>query len=333
MKIIVLVFITAFSFYLTGCGSSKRVVVVEKKLPAWYLNPPRSNSHTLYALGEGQNKREAIDNALTLLASTLSVSVSSTFEAKSVVKEGREESSEATYVNQTKSEVKKIRLTNYKILNTAQLGFKHIAVLIEADKRELFLGLQNALQQKFMFLDNEEKRMQNANALQQLSFYKKALQQLEDVPNTLAVMKVLQADFDPAGYLQKINTYKEKYNSLHSRITFSIYADPNAVILKKPLAKGLSSAGFRLQKQYDRYHFSIRVQAAIEKAEAYGFSIARAEITLRTQDYKNNIIATNVIHIDGQSSQGYAIALQNLSKKLDKIIQKQGVLKVLLINI
>lgn len=333
MKRIFLVLITAFTLMIEGCANSKRVVIAQKQLPSWYINPPKSNAQTLYALGEGKNKREAVDNALSLLASTLSVSISSVFDAKSVVKEGSQNSNEATYVNQTKSEVQKVRITNYEILNAAQLGFRHEAVLIEADKRKVFLGLQDALEQKFLMLENEEKAVQKENALKKLSFYQKAFESLVDVPNTLIVMKVLNENFNAATYLKKMNFYRKKYNSLHSKITFSIKAASNAVMFKKLLAKGLNRAGFKIQDRQDSFHFVITLKASIRKTESYGFSIARGVITLTTNDANNNIVATNVLHVDGQSSQGYAIALQDLAKKLDKIIQRNGIAKVLLINI
>jgi hypothetical protein len=333
MKALFLVLITAFSIFTAGCGSTKRVVVEQKQLPVWYSNPPKSDAKTLYAIGEGKSKREAVDSALSLLASTLSVSISSTFDAKSIIKEGTQSSSQATYINQTKSEVKKIQITNYEILNAAELGFKHMAVLIKADKRKLFLGLKDGLDQKFLMLENEEKLIQKEDALRKLAFYKKALASLDDTTNTLAVMKVLDENFDQRTYLQKMNTLKEKYSKLHSKITFSISPeDSNAAMLQKALNKGLSKAGFKVQNEKNSFHYAVTLRTKIEKAQAYGFSIARAEITLTTRDNQNNIIATNVLHIDGQSSQGYQIALQDVSKKFDTIVEREGIAKVLLIE-
>ncbi len=60
----------------SGCSSTKpQVVVKERTLPSWYTNPPLSNTIELYALGEGKNKKEAIAQALSFMASTLSVSI------------------------------------------------------------------------------------------------------------------------------------------------------------------------------------------------------------------------------------------------------------------
>ena len=173
MRIVWIVVALVLSMNFVGCGSAKRVVVEEKVLPAWYEHPPRSTSSELYAVGEEKSKREAIDSALALLASTLSVSIASDFSAKTVVKEGRINSSDATYVNKTQSEVKKIRITNYQLLNAAQLGYKRVAVLIKVDKKMLFRGLKNELDEQFAVIASRQKNIQKQNALKQLGFYDK----------------------------------------------------------------------------------------------------------------------------------------------------------------
>jgi len=71
-------------------------------------------------------------------------------------------------------------------------------------------------------------------------------------------------------------------------------------------------------------HFDIYIQTKIQKANAYGFTLARAEISLITKDYKKRVLASNVLHLIGQSSQGYAIAKQNLVKRLNDLITKKG---------
>ena len=82
-----------------------------------------------------------------------------------------------------------------------------------------------------------------------------------------------------------------------------------------------------------KMHYDIYVNAKIQKANAYGFTLARSEITFITKNYNAKVIASNVLHLTGQSSQGYAIAKQNLVKRLNDLIQKEGISKVLNIGI
>jgi len=333
MRIVWVILVVLLGMSFSGCGSSKRVVVAQKQLPSWYEHPPRSTLNELYAVGEGKSKREAIDNALAQLASTLSVSISSNFRAKTVVREGRVNSSDATYVNQTQSEVKKIRITNYQLLNAAELGFKRVAVLIKADKKTLFRGLKNELDAEFALIQSAQKNIQKQNALKQLGFYNKALKELDDLQNRLSVMRVLQENFDANSYLTKYERLQEQRNAILRKISFSVNAVAQAKRFVRAVEAGLSREKFRIQKGANRDHFTVLIGAKIKRAQAYGFNIARAEISFTTKESGGEIIATNLLHLDGQSSQGYEIALQDLVKKLDNKIEKEGLFKILNLNI
>lgn len=333
MKILFLGVYLFLAFFLNNCGTAKRVEVAQKEMPSWYLNPPQSTPSTLYALGEGKSKKEAVDSALSLLASTLSVSISSSFHAKTVVKEGSINSSDATYINQTQSDVKKIRITNYALLKAQELGFKRYAVLIKADKKILFDGLKNDIDQRLSMIFEEEKSLQNENALKQYAFYKRSLKAAADIPYTLSVMKVLNNTFDSSAYLKKLAKLQQSYTTTKQKITFALMTQQNTKIFRNAIAKGITNEGFEIAAKDDRYHFRVFISAKINRASAYGFDIARSEISLVTKDYKNRVVATNVVHIDGQSSQGYEVALQSIVKKLNLIVDKEGIEQLLKLNI
>ena len=329
-KIIYIVFVLVL--FLNACGSSKqRVEVKEKTLPAWYLKPPVSNTQVMYAVGEGKDKQEALSNALASLLATLSVSISSKYSAKSVVKEGRINSHDATYVNETESEVKKIRISSYDVVQAQKLGFKKYAVLVKVDRAKYFRSLKKEIDQEFAIVDSWEKSKKGQNALERLSFYKKAISKLSDLQNRLLVMSVLDENFDSKPYLVKYERLLHKRDQLLNSITFWIESNYKPLIT--PLAKGLSVQKLRIKKLHNQNHFTIYVKASMQKATSYGFYIIRSEISIVTKDSKNNAIATNMINITGQSSQSYAIAKQDVAKKLKKRVEKEGIAKILNINI
>jgi hypothetical protein len=319
--------------FLTACGSSKQVVVVQPKAqPSWYTHPPLSNENELYALGEGKEKQEAISNALAQLLSTLSVEISSKYSAKTVVKEGTyHNSSDATYINETQSEVKKIRVSNYELLASQKLGFKHYAVLVKVDKVKFFESLKKELTQQFKLIETQQKSLAGKNELQQLSFYKKALASLDDLQNRLAVMSVLQPHFNPDPFVSKYEKLRKGHDALLRSISFWVGA--NYSPLAAPIAKGLSSQKMTIKKKKSQSRFRVYVAADIQKANAYGFTLARANITIKTKDIRGNIIASNALNLVGQSSQGYSIAKQDLVRKLNRLIEKEGIAKVLNLDI
>ena len=80
-------------------------------------------------------------------------------------------------------------------------------------------------------------------------------------------------------------------------------------------------------------HYKVIVKTTVTKANAYGFTLARAELHIVTQNFKGVNIASNVLHLVGQSSQGYDVARQDLVRQLNDKIQKDGIDKVLNLNI
>ena len=135
---LILISLSFFVLIFSGCGTQKRVVVAKKKeIPSWYQHPPKSSATELYAVGHGRDRQSAITDALTQMVSTLSVSVSSKFTAKTVVREGSVNSSKSLYTDELTSEVKKIRISNYELLEAYSLGFKNYVVLVKSNKKKL----------------------------------------------------------------------------------------------------------------------------------------------------------------------------------------------------
>ena len=322
-------------FYVSGCGAAtqQEIAPAKQKLPSWYLTPPPSDNNTLYAVGEGKDKKEALTNALSAMLATLSVSISSSYSAKTVVRDGKNESVDATYVNDIQSKVKEIRISNYEVLQAKKLGFKKYAVLVKTDKKRLFESLKNELQQKFQLLEAREKNMKNQNALQQLAFYKKIKDSLSNLENSLIVMDVLNPNFDKQSYIEKIAVFEKRYEKLRNSISFSIKTPKHAEALRDVVAKGLTREHFKIQNKKDKNHFNITIKMDTEQANAYGIHLAKAEVTLRTKDFKGVEIASNTLHLTGQSSASYTIAKQDLAKRLDEKIKEQGIAKVLNLNL
>ena len=316
---------------LTACGTAKeRVVVKEKQLPAWYLKPPASDMHALYGVGEGRDKKEALSNALSSILATLSVSISSQYSAKSVIKEGHINSQDATYVNETQSEVKKIRISNYQIVQSAVLGFKKYAVLVKVDRVKFFKSLRQELDQDFTELEIWEQK-KKGTVLQKLAFYNRVANKMADLKNRLTVMSVLNDSFDPKPYLQKYETLLSRRDQLLKNITFWVVADYRA--LAAPIEKGLSEKKFRIKRVNNHSHFTVFIKSSMQQAKSYGFYIVRSEIRLETKDAYGTQIAANILHITGNSSQSFSIAKQDVVKKLNQLVVQKGVAKILNLNI
>ncbi len=316
--------------FLSGCGSQKRVVIAEKKeFPSWYQYPPKSSASELYAVGSGRDKQSAITDALTQMISTLSVSVSSKFSAKTVVREGSVNSSSGIYTDESTSEVKNIRISNYELLESQSLGFKNYAVLVKSNKKKLFLSMRKEIKQKFEIIEQERKSVESLNMIKHLSFYKKSKESLSSLPNTLLIMNELNAAFDGSKYLSEAQAINAEYENLLSSITFSLKSDSEAKNLISPIAKGISAKKLKIANSSGKKHFEIMIKSSIQRASSYGFTLARSAISITIKDSSGAVIGSNSLNITGQSSQGFGVAKENVAIKLNALIEKEGVVKVI----
>ncbi len=312
-----------------GCLSQKEVAPTRKKaLPAWYTNPLQTTHETLYATGEGQSKEDAISNALSMMASTLSVSIASQFSSKTTVKEGTQNSIDSTVSNKVQSDVKKIRLSHYEILKSQEFGFKKHIVLIKSEKKKLFESLKNELDQRFAMIESDIKISQKQSALEELRSYKKAKEQMQDIPDILTVMNVLNTAFDTAEYVEKINVVQSGYAALIASTSINIVLDSESKNLEAHIREALSAKKIQIKNGSGDRHFTIMIASDIQRAYSYGFIVLRSAIEITLKDSKGAILGSKKLNITSQSAQSYEIAKEGIAIKFGELVKKEGIEKI-----
>ena len=327
-KVLIGLFLTLLFF--NGCSAGKKVVVHEPKpLPSWYTNPPKSDERFLYEVAEGIDKQDAITKALNLMASTLSVTIASEYKSHTTARSGSLNSYQQDVEDTVTAEVKPIRISSYQLLESAEQGFRRHLVLLKSDKRQLFESLKKELDENIALWESQKRSITNANVIEQLRFYREADSSFASIRQTLNVMHVLNSGFDSAPYIQASERYKSGYNDLRSKVTFGFKANRDALNLVEPIKAGLSAEQLLVQDKYDRYHLTVFIAAKIDRVQSMGFDLARTAISVTTQDHLGTTIGSNKLNITGQSTQGYAVAEENVAIKLKRLIDKEGIKTVL----
>ena len=305
-----------------GCATPKpHERVQHQQLPKWYIKPPVSTATTLYGIGEGRDRHEAIADALAYLASTLSVSVGSSYSTKTTL---HNDKLDTIYRSNIETKVIPLRIGNYQVLQEQKLGFEHYAVLIASDKAHLFSNLLTELQYKIQLYKAKQKTMRNSEPLQQYVFYQQAKKHLASLPNILVVMQELDHRFDPKEFLKVLDDIERHLALSKKKTTFVISSDVPG--LDVAVAKALGKQGFGVK---NTAYYQVEIHSSIKKVQAYGFVLARAQIKIVTKNRYKDRVASNVVHIVGQSSQSYSVALQDLVRKFDEKLEKDGVAKLL----
>ena len=327
MKILLAFFILLF---VSGCGSDKKLqVAAPKPLPSWYTNPPISDNQYLYEIAEGVDKKEAIANALDAMAATLSVEIASEYKSQTTIKDGAVSSYQHDVDNTVQTKVNVIRISNYKVMESKEQGFRRHLVLIQSDKKALFEDLKKELDEKIILLTDLEQQIARANIIEWLHFYREAAESFNTLESTLNVMNVLQRGFDSKPYLKAKGHFTSYYNDALSKVTVSIETNGAADGLAAPIQAALSNKKIVIQKRHDNYHLTIYIDATINYVHEMGFDLARSAIVFTTKDSSGSTLRSNKVNIIGQSTQGNAIAKENVAIKLKRMIAKEGIEKVL----
>ena len=316
--------------FLSGCGSEKQLqITAPKPLPSWYTNPPVSDSQYLYETADGVDKKEAVANALDAMVATLSVEVASEYKSKKTVRDGAVSSYQHDVDNTIKTKVNAIRVSNYKVMESKEQGFRRHLVLIQSDKQQLFESLKKELDEKIVLLTDQERHLGDKNIVGQLRFYREANSGFNSLASTLNVMNVLNRGFDSAPYLKTKSHYTTRYSDLLNKVTVSLESNRHADGLIAPVQAALNEKKIVVQKRQDSYHLTVHIEAEIHYVHEMGFDLARSAITITTKDHSGRTLGSNKLNIVGQSTQGNAIAKENVAIKLKRMIAKEGIEKIL----
>jgi hypothetical protein len=326
--------VASFAFMMMACGSTQSPQAPQQAqssaAPSWYIQPPASDANTLYGVGEGVNKEDAIAHALSNIVARLNVSISSSFSSKSVVREGRTTSIDREYVDNVKSEVQAIRVSNYETLSYKKLGFKRYAALVKVDRASFARSLQKEIERD-LYIEQNSSDLSGVELLRSLEIYKEKLQKLQDLEYKIAVLSTLDSSVDEKRYLKEYTALKQRYEALRQSITFWVTSSYGSLV--KPIQDGLAKEHFLIKRVKNSKHFDVVVEAEITQAKAYGFTIARANVTVVTKDSSGAVVGSNSFSLIGRSAQGFAVAKQELSKELSKKIEAEGIFKVLGLDI
>lgn len=189
--------------------------------------------------------------------------------------------------------------------------------------------MKKEIEQNFEIIEQEKKSVKHLNMMKQLSVYKKSKESLSTLPNTLIVMSELNSAFDGSKYLNKAQKIKAEYEDLLATISFSIDSNNAAKNLIAPIAKGISAKKLKIANSSGKKHFNIMIKSNIQRASSYGFVLARSAISITIKDSTGAVIGSNKLNIAGQSSQGFEIAKENVALKLNALIEKEGIAKVI----
>jgi LPP20 lipoprotein len=322
MKIIISVLIVLF---LIGCGGSRQPEPVS--YPSWFLNPPANDGSYLYGPGEGNTIDSAKASALNAIAASLSITVSSEFKKnESSQSFNGNENAYHSALNTVKAEVKAIEFNDYRIIQNEVRGSKTL-VLVEVSRFKLFTTQKEKLERFSKELKTEQKNIDRQSPLKKVYLYNQNIAQTQRLTSLALLTKSINSGFDTAPYFQQTADIKQAQSDAIDDAQVSITAEPDAEVFVATLKEGLNKVG--IKTVHKGANTRIHLKNSFQTDEIYGFKIAKATLTVSTQDNSRKNIATKMISLSGKSRYDYDKAQASAAQSLSKKIETEGIYSVL----
>ena len=308
--------------FFIGCVGSNQPDPLD--YPSWYLNPPINNGSHLYGVGEGKDINEAKASALSAVAASLSVTISSEFKKnESSSSFNGKENAYRSAINTVKSEIKKIEFNDFQIIQNQVISDK-ILVLVEVSRIKLFYTQKEQLQRVSDELKREEANILSYSPLKQAYLYTQSINKSQKLQSLALLCKTVNPDFNTQPYFDQASGIKQKQEVILATAKVAV---SGAKIYIDALKEGLNKAGIKTVSSGANAH--IRLKNSFQTDDIYGFKIAKATLSLSTLDEKNRTIATQTITLNGKSRYDYEKAQQNTVQAFSKKIETDGIFAIL----
>ncbi len=272
---------------LSGCSVNDINVKLnfskKSQPPAWYLQPKKDNAFYLYGTGSGRNRNEAINDALSFIASKVNVTINSTFEtSKGVFQNNDHSDSYKQLRKETHSKIQNINFSDYNVVKEKNID-GHYFVLIKIDKEKnanlMYSKAKNDIEsvKHYLNLNDKVKILKTYPAL-----IKKIKQDIFNlyIAQTLADIKNVNKTIQYAIKLK--NAFEQKLNTISININTKQYKI--ASLAKDVLGKlniPVSKNGINMYLSYQQqnnhigsyYIATINLNTSLKDKTSINFSI------------------------------------------------------------
>ncbi len=315
--------ITSTSMEKPLTSSDKREIKssmkVSDEVPNWFYSIPQSSNY-FYGAGSGETFEDAKNSALNQIASTISVTISSSFSKyESYTEDSQTKDFYKSLTNKINSEVKKINFTNVEIVDSVKVG-DTIYLLVRVNKSILFKNIKREFDLINSKIEEQLESVKNSSNIEKLIVYNRISPLIEKAIYKLNLLKAVNPSFNISSYMKKYSEIiKEKLNLLH-HITFNVEGD-------NLFAKKLIEAMNELDYQIGNSNVIIKIRPSIRKSKPMGMAVVRATIHIELL-VNGRVLKSNSMEVKGLSDT-FDEALSNAANNFKEKIKEIGINKFL----
>lgn len=316
------------AWILSGCSTTSEVRLQPNvALPTWFTHPPQNTADKLEGIGSGTRFEEAKQAALADLLAKLSVSIESTLVSHSRFNQGQYEEQTTSDI---RSEVSKIRLSNYEVVAAEQVRFDQFVVWVSSDRVQFARSLEHEVETKLEALDRTIHLVRSEHVIRQYQVLSAAIEQSNALIPKLYLLSSLKRDFSFEPYQQRLKALESQREQAKQMLSFSLSGDVLSQALLPQIQAALSQQGFKkVETQRSAQTLNIELETTRLASESAGIQIVTLTVQAHITGQPNLVTSPAPIQLKGYATQGYAHAQANAVNKLAELIQAQGINKVL----
>lgn len=312
-------------------GAKPAQAAVNRTLPSWYSQPPQNNSSLLHGLGQGDDRKKAIHDALNDAVATLNISVSSSYTHETNVDntDGTQRYSKKTREN-VDIVIKEIELNNYKVIEHQLLADNTHVVLIQINKHALFTSLYNTLKNSFTMLDAALKNKDQK--LEKILIYHKYLAKFKNQTATLNILSALDPSFDGEEFTSDYKKVLSEYSAMVENKLFKVETDDLSQKYINQITYGILQDGLKLASNNSGHDYLIHIEAtekenvAVRREVVY---LLKTTISIGISDSKENKeISFTTFNLESESDVSTEKARESNREKLKQKIDEYGIFNI-----
>ncbi|MDA3806405.1 MAG: LPP20 family lipoprotein [Thiomicrorhabdus sp.] len=280
--------IASTALFLTGCQQSKPIAQSMTQpteiIPAWFISPPKDNAVTLFGLGEGKTKADAIQSALSNLAGKLGTEIQANEKLIKTQYTSAYRYNEEINQHIIESTIHKITLNQYQVVELKHFGYQQFLALVSSNKLLLSRSLQQTLDQQIREYETEKLSLSSTTAFSHFQFFAKQQQSLAEFNNNLSALLTLKKTSKIQPYQTYLHDVQSNFAKAQQQTVFYINHQPTAKHIQKAISDKLLQAGFKTTQDVSAATNTIEIITSTKQTQAYEFFIIREHIELKTTE-------------------------------------------------
>lgn len=316
-------------FIAGGCSSTSPAL--QKKeviLPSWINSVlPSDTQDKMYGMAIGKDRESAINAALTDMVSRLGTTIESSYQSDQKVQNSY---SSLSVKNTIKADISKIKINNYKVIDSYKINYKEFAVMIETDKVKFISGLKDNLAIQEKNIQQRYESLLSKDILTKYNTKKELAKEAKKLIPSVLILSELDSSFDKNLHLNFISNKEKEFMLESNNLKFHISGDVKSAKFVDKIKNHLAFNGFNVVNSENA---TVKVEL-LTKDNIDQNAIKIAVLTINVGVFYNaNRIGGKSIIVKERYNSSIQSVYKNAAIHFEQDIQNKGINTLIGINL